>query len=83
LNAVNLSVPAGNWLGVVGPNGGGKSTLLKALMGQVPHRGQLAVQWPEQSVRRIGYLPQIPVIDPSLPITVSDYITMLSDTDSL
>ncbi|MEI4551968.1 metal ABC transporter ATP-binding protein [Pseudoalteromonas spongiae] len=80
LNDVNLSVPAGIWLGVVGPNGGGKSTLIKALMGQVPYRGQIALDWPEQSARRIGYLPQIAVIEPSLPITVSDYLTMVCDT---
>lgn len=79
LNAVTLSLPPGTWLGVVGPNGGGKSTFIKALMGQVPHQGRIAFEWPKNSHRGVGYVPQIAMIEPSLPITVRDYLTMVCE----
>src|SRR5262249_56915693 len=55
-----------------GPKGGGRSTLLKALLGLVPHReGRI-----ECAARRIAYLPQQAEIDRSFPITVLDTVLL-------
>lgn len=73
LEQVSLSLPAGDFLAVLGPNGGGKSTLLKLLLGLVkPGGGALRVlgQPAGQSGGRIGYLPQFTQVSASFPITV-------------
>ncbi len=73
LEQVSLNLPAGDFLAVLGPNGGGKSTLLKLLLGLVkPGGGALRVlgQPAGQSGGRIGYLPQFTQVSASFPITV-------------
>lgn len=73
LEQVSLNLPAGDFLAVLGPNGGGKSTLLKLLLGLVkPGGGVLRVlgQPAGQSGGRIGYLPQFTQVSASFPITV-------------
>lgn len=76
LKPVDLEVPAGTWCGVVGPNGGGKSTLLKAIAGLVAHQGSIALHWPQAHPGRIGYMPQGVGVDASLPVTVLDYLRL-------
>ena len=46
LDGVRLRVEAGSVHALVGPNGGGKSSLVKTLLGQMPHRGELRLEWP-------------------------------------
>src|SRR5438128_1206101 len=64
LKHVSLPIERGSTLGVVGPNGGGKTTLLRLLLGlHVPTRGTITVGGlvPKEAVRRgdrIGYVPQ-------------------------
>ena len=67
-------VAAGSLLAVIGPNGGGKSTLLKGILGQLAPLGgemQLGVAREE-----IGYLPQQSRIDRQFPITVREVVAM-------
>ena len=67
-------VAAGSLLAVIGPNGGGKSTLLKGILGQLAPLGgeiQLGVAKEE-----IGYLPQQSRIDRQFPITVREVVAM-------
>ncbi|PTN08302.1 metal ABC transporter ATP-binding protein [Mangrovibacterium marinum] len=72
LNDVNLTVHKGDFLGVIGPNGGGKTSLIKAILGLVkPSKGQILFHIPQT---RIGYLPQINQIDKRFPITVLDVV---------
>lgn len=72
LKDVNLTVGKGDFLGVIGPNGGGKTTLIKALLGLVkPTKGEIIFHIPET---RVGYLPQINQIDKRFPITVLDVV---------
>lgn len=78
LEQINLTCPAGTWMGIVGPNGGGKSTLIKALMGQLPHNGEIQLTWPNKSKNSIGYVPQIAPFEPTLPVSVSDYLRLVS-----
>ena len=77
LDNVNLDIPPGCWMGVVGPNGGGKSTLVKAILGLVPHKGLISLNWPGSKKGNIGYVPQLAPFDPTLPITVLDYLRMV------
>jgi len=72
LRNANLTINKGDFLGVIGPNGGGKTTFIKALLGLVkPAKGEIVFHIPEN---RIGYLPQINQIDKRFPITVLDVV---------
>ncbi|MEK2607848.1 metal ABC transporter ATP-binding protein [Pseudomonas shirazensis] len=76
LEQVSFSVAAGSVHAIVGPNGGGKSSLIKTLLGQMPHQGQLTLHWPgEQEV--IGYVPQALEFDRGLPMTVDDFMASM------
>ncbi|MBI5248768.1 MAG: ABC transporter ATP-binding protein [Desulfomonile tiedjei] len=79
LEDVNLSIPKGDFVSVVGPNGGGKTTLLKLILGLLrPSRGQVQVfgVTPEEARSRIGYMPQHSQLDPQFPATVLDVALM-------
>ena len=70
LKDVELIISRHDFLGVIGPNGGGKTTLIKALLGLVkPERGEITFHI---SPEKIGYLPQINQIDKRFPIKVLD-----------
>ncbi|HAX92339.1 MAG TPA: zinc ABC transporter ATP-binding protein [Bacteroidales bacterium] len=70
----SLKVMANDFIGVIGPNGGGKTSLLKAILGLVPITGKIIFSKELQGARRIGYLPQISTGDHSFPVTVTDVI---------
>lgn len=75
LKDICLDVKDGEYLGIIGPNGGGKSTLLKAILGLVPvTSGTVLVFGSEKDKRRIGYVPQFASMDKKFPITVTDVV---------
>jgi zinc transport system ATP-binding protein len=79
LQDVDLRIARGDYLAVLGPNGGGKSTLLKLMLGLVrPDSGVIRVlgQRPGEAGGRIGYLPQHTVVANSFPITVLEAVCM-------
>jgi zinc transport system ATP-binding protein len=79
LEDVNLSVYEGDFVGLIGPNGGGKTTLLRVLLGLLPPtRGKVRVLGlPVQEGRRmIGYVPQVVEFDHEFPINVWDVARM-------
>jgi len=79
LEEVNLSLPAGLFLGIIGPNGGGKTTLLKVILGLLrPERGRVEVfgQPPGREAGRVGYLPQSPALDREFPISVREMVLL-------
>ena len=72
---IDLEIRANDFIGIVGPNGGGKTTLVKTILGLVPHTGEIRL---DDSLRtaagRIGYLPQQNNIDPAFPILTEEVI---------
>lgn len=73
---IDLDVARGEFLGVIGPNGGGKTTLLKAILGLVPKdSGHIAAFGSEKDVsRHMGYVPQFSAVDRSFPISVLEVV---------
>jgi len=74
-----FSISKGEFVSIVGPNGGGKTTLLKLIMGLLkPDKGKIWVfgKSPDSMRRKIGYLPQSLQYDMQFPITVLDVVMM-------
>jgi ABC-type Mn2+/Zn2+ transport system ATPase subunit len=79
LTDVTLQAPTGCMMAIVGPNGGGKSTLLKVLLGMLPlWSGQATIlgQRPAEARKRIGYVPQTGSGDWRFPATVGEVVMM-------
>ncbi|MCX7597529.1 MAG: metal ABC transporter ATP-binding protein [Armatimonadetes bacterium] len=82
LENVNLTVPRGTFLGIIGPNGGGKTTLVRLILGDlVPTAGEIRVFGvpPSRLGRRrasIGYLPQKPTLARDFPVTAIEAVMM-------
>ncbi len=79
LEGVNLTVRQHDFLGIIGPNGGGKSTLLKVILGLIkPDRGTIRVLGgtPQNSRKYMGYVPQYSLFDPNFPMSVWDVVLM-------
>lgn len=79
LNNVNISVYAKDFVAVIGPNGGGKTTLLKLMLGLLPlDHGLIRIfgQPPQKVSHRIGYIPQNVNANKNFPISVMDVVLM-------
>jgi zinc transport system ATP-binding protein len=76
LQNINLEIFENDFLGVIGPNGGGKTTLLKAILGILnPIEGSVEFRNDIKGKKKpIGYLPQVKHIDRKFPITVTDVV---------
>lgn len=76
LQHVDLEIGDRDFLGIIGPNGGGKTTLIKAILGTVPHSGsiRLAPELFRGRERLIGYMPQISNFDRAFPISVFEVV---------
>ncbi len=76
LEDVSLDVYDDDFVGIIGPNGGGKSTLVKSIVGAVPHTGEIVLA-PElfaHGQRLIGYMPQQSDFDRKFPISVVELV---------
>jgi len=79
LSDVSFSVREKEFLAFIGPNGGGKTTLIKLLLGLLkPDTGTIRIYGapPEKAAHRIGYVPQDVAINKSFPISVLDVVLM-------
>ena len=76
LEDVSFKVKKGTSLAVVGPNGGGKTTLFRALLNLVPYTG--TIKWNDEV--RIGYVPQS-LVSTDLPISVEEFLRFKCKTD--
>lgn len=75
LNRVSFEVKPGEIHCLIGPNGGGKTSLIRSLLGEMPHTGRIAIDWQESRV--IGYVPQSLDFDKTLPVTVRDFMALI------
>lgn len=79
LCSVNLTIPENDFVGIIGPNGGGKTTLLKLIMGLLkPQRGSISLfgKKPQSLHGQIGYVPQFRHVDQNFPISVLDLVLL-------
>lgn len=79
LDGINLEVLEHEFFGIVGPNAGGKSSLLKLILGLLkPLSGRVRLfgEKPERTRGRIGYVPQYPLFSRDFPITVEQTVLM-------
>lgn len=76
LEAVNLDIYADDFLGIIGPNGGGKSSLIKAIMGATPYSGEIhfAEALKQKNHYKIGYMPQVSEFDTRFPISIEEVV---------
>ena len=72
ITAVDLTIDAGDFLGIVGPNGSGKTTLFRGLLGLLPPRAGSV----ERLTDAIGYVPQRETLDPVYPLRVDEVVHM-------
>jgi zinc transport system ATP-binding protein len=79
LEGISLSVGERDFIGIIGPNGGGKTTLLKVFLGLVePSHGRVTVlgRAPREARGAVGYVPQHTELDHSFPISVWEVAMM-------
>ena len=79
LEDINVKLEEGEFLGIIGPNGGGKTTLLKILTGLLkPSEGSIKIFGKDIEKQRnlLGYVPQFTSFDNSFPISVYDVVKM-------
>jgi len=75
LKDIEFTVKEGDFIGVIGPNGGGKTTLLKLILGLIkPVKGTIVFNSGLIDRNSIGYLPQISTGDINYPVTVRDVV---------
>ena len=76
LEGASLDIYPNDFLGVIGPNGGGKTTLVKAILGTVAHSGEVEYSPTlfNHGNRLIGYLPQQSDFDKSFPISIIEVV---------
>jgi zinc transport system ATP-binding protein len=78
LQDVNFKVSRGSIHCLIGPNGGGKTSTLRCILGQMPHTGEISIAWNESP--SIGYIPQLIELEKTVPLTVEDFLTVMIQT---
>lgn len=79
LKNISFKIHKNDFIGLIGPNGGGKTTILKLMLGLLkPFGGSIEIfnQTPQKARAKIGYLPQYSRLDDTFPITVEEVVAM-------
>jgi ABC-type Mn2+/Zn2+ transport system ATPase subunit len=77
LQNLSFVIQQGEFVGIVGPNGSGKTTIVRAILGTLkPQRGTVTVKGRNGERLRVGYVPQRDAIDQIMPFTVRDVVLM-------
>jgi zinc transport system ATP-binding protein len=79
LTDIDLTVPRGEFLAVIGPNGGGKTTLLRLMLGVFsPGAGDIRIwgKTPGRARQNVGYVPQFPTLHQDFPASVLELVLM-------
>ena len=76
LEGVNLDIYEDDFIGIIGPNGGGKSSLVKAIMGAVEYSGEIEISDILRKCNhyKIGYMPQVSQFDMRFPISIEEVV---------
>lgn len=76
LEGVTLDIYDNDFVGIIGPNGGGKSSLVKAIMGAVPFNGEIHFDpiLRQGNHTHIGYMPQVSQFDTRFPISIGEVV---------
>lgn len=76
LEGVDLDIYDDDFIGIIGPNGGGKSSLVKAILGAVPHSGRIEIadRLRKGTHYKIGYMPQVSQFDRRFPISIRELV---------
>jgi zinc transport system ATP-binding protein len=75
LENITMTVEANDFIGIIGPNGGGKTTLLKVIIGLLkPLSGRIDYSPGDLKLNQIGYMPQVAQGDTLFPVTVEDVV---------
>ncbi|MBM3435744.1 MAG: ATP-binding cassette domain-containing protein [Bacteroidetes bacterium] len=76
IDGTSFNVYEKDFIGIIGPNGGGKTTLVKIILGLLrPYSGQIKYHFGKTSGEQlIGYLPQVHIVDKKFPISVRDVV---------
>ena len=75
LEDVTFTVQPGEVHCLIGPNGGGKTSLVRSLLGEMPHTGEISIRWDGNAIT--GYVPQALDLDRQLPVTVNDFMALI------
>ena len=76
LEGVNLDIYDDDFIGIIGPNGGGKSSLVKAIMGALEYSGEIEISdiLRKSNHYKIGYMPQVSQFDMRFPISIEEVV---------
>lgn len=77
LSGMNFDIASGALHCFIGPNGGGKTSTARCLLGQMPHQGTIRFDWHGDN-HTIGYVPQLIEMERTLPLTIDNFLTALS-----
>ncbi len=78
LTDMQFSIASGSLHCFIGPNGGGKTSTARCLLGQMPHKGTIRFDWSGGKPGTIGYVPQLIEMERTLPLTIDNFMTTIS-----
>lgn len=77
LSDISLSFSCGELTAIIGPNGGGKTSILKSILGEIPYSGKIDFCISSGKKKpRIGYLPQKIAVQKDSPVSVCDFLLL-------